>query len=61
MNNIIIEVSKCITLKVKINHEHTYLSKEKFANPQKFQPSKFSACTVLINEFQSFPTLLDVW
>ena len=41
--NVTIEMSKYITLKIKL---WNYLFKEKFAKPWKFQPLKFFSCTV---------------
>ena len=41
--SIIIEMSKCITSKSK---SQKFLFKQKFANPRKFQPSKYSGYTV---------------
>ena len=44
--SVIIEMSKCIiTLKIK---SRKVLLKDKFANPRKFQPSKYSGYTVII-------------
>ena len=45
--SVITEISKCTTLKIK---SQKLLTKQKFANPQKFQPSKYSGYTVLVKQ-----------
>ena len=47
--SVIIETSKSITLKIK---SLNFLFKEKFADPQKFQPSKYSGYMIYDNILQ---------